>query len=81
LLFFRPTDLQNDKNFVSNLDKILLVRPVGSQNHERVREVSSYPCVALKVVPVNVFFYIVLVFAVGLGFGTLEDYLGYAEHS
>ena len=33
-------DLQNDRNFVSNLDKILLVRPVGSQNHDLVREVS-----------------------------------------
>lgn len=31
-------DLQNDKNFVANLDKILVVRPVGSQGHESVRQ-------------------------------------------
>jgi hypothetical protein len=38
-LFSLFLDLQNDKNFISNLDKILVVRPVGSQNHDLVREV------------------------------------------
>lgn len=37
-LIYFAQDLQNDKNFVANLDKILVARPVGSANHDDVRE-------------------------------------------
>jgi hypothetical protein len=39
-LNYFANSLSNEKNFVKNLDTILIPRTVGSANHKKVREVS-----------------------------------------